>query len=447
VDVPEIHYAVSGDVHVAYQSWGGGPALIGVPPFVQNIELLWQDPTGSYPRFLERLGSFARVTHFDKRGTGLSDRVPGFIAIEDRIDDLRAVMDHAGIERATVGGISEGGPLAMLYAATYPERVDRLLLSATAARFVQGDGYPHGATAEEFDSFVDILVAGWATDDSIMVPSFMPSLSGDVQYCQWVKSYERGCASPGAVRDILAFIRSIDVRDILPSIHVPTLIVHRTGDPIALIDHGRYLAEHIPDARLVELPGYDHVPWVGDRDAVIDAIEEFVTGATPTRAPVDRVLATVLFTDIVASTELATQLGDHDWRQLLDRHDRLAKHEIERYGGTFVKSTGDGVLATFDSPSRAVRAATSFGPALRALDVDIRCGLHTGEIERRGDDIAGLAIHVAARVQSLAAPGQVLTTTTVRDLVLGSPFDFAESGQHELKGVPGTWQLLTVSDT
>jgi class 3 adenylate cyclase len=445
VEVPEIRYAVSGDVHVAYQSWGVGPALVGVPPFVQNIELLWQDPTGNYPAFLERLGSFVRVTHFDKRGTGLSDRVPGFVAIEDRMDDLRAVMDHAGIERATVGGISEGGPLAMLFAATYPERVNGLVLCGTAARFVRGDGYPCGATAGDFSAFVESLVAGWATDDSFLVPAFMPSLADDTHFRRWMKTYERGCASPGAVRDILAFVGRIDVRDILSSIHVPTLIVHRTGDLIASIDHGRYLAEHISDAQLVELPGDDHVPWVADSDAVLDAVEEFITGATPTRVLVDRVLATVLFTDIVGSTELATRLGDHDWHQLLDRHDRLAKHEIERHGGTLVKSTGDGVLATFDSPSRAVRAATSLGPALHALGIEIRCGLHTGEIEKRGDDIAGVAIHVAARVESLAEPGQVLVTTTVRDLVLGSPFHFTDHGDHTLKGVPGTWQLLTVN--
>ena len=445
MDVPEIRYAVSGDVHVAYQSWGSGPPLVGVPPFVQNIELLWQDPTGCYPRFLERLGSFRTVTHFDKRGTGLSDRVPGFVGLEERMGDLRAVMDHAGIDRAAVGGISEGGPLAILFAATYPERVEALVLSGTAARFVQGNDYPYGATPEDFGAFVDLLVGGWATDDSLLVPAFMPSLAADAQFRAWVKSYERGCASPGAVRDILAFVGTIDVRDVLSSIHVPTLIVHRRGDLISSIDHAHYLAEHIRDARLVELPGDDHVPWVADADAVVDAIEEFLTGTAPVRTTTERVLATVLFTDIVGSTELATRLGDRDWHELLDRHDRLARHEINRHGGTVVKTTGDGILATFDSPSRAVGAATALTPALRDLGIAIRSGLHTGEVEQRGEDIAGVAVHVAARVEALAGPGQILATTTVRDLVLGAPFTFADHGTHVLKGVPGTWQLLAVN--
>jgi class 3 adenylate cyclase/pimeloyl-ACP methyl ester carboxylesterase len=445
MDVPEIRYAVSGDVHIAYQTWGSGPALVTVPPFVQNVESLWQDPTGYIPRFLERCGSFATVTHFDKRGTGLSDRVPGFVGIEARMDDFRAVMDDAGIERAAVGGISEGGPMAMLFAATYPERVDALLLYGTAVRFVQGDGYPFGRTDDEFQVIIEVLAATWATDDSPLLDAFMPSMANDQQLRKWEKSYCRACASPGSVRDILEFVRTIDVRDILPSIRVPTLIGHRTGDLIASIDHARYLAEHIDGARFVEFPGEDHLPWGGDQDAFLDVVEEFLTGRTTRRVEPNRVLATVLFTDIVGSTELASQLGDREWHQVLDRHDRLVRHEVDREGGRLIKSTGDGILATFDSPSGAVRAAISLGPALKPLGIDMRAGLHTGEVELRGDDVAGVAVHVASRVESMAAPGEILTTTTVRDLVLGSPFCFSERGSHALKGVPGTFQLLTVS--
>jgi class 3 adenylate cyclase len=448
VEVPPIRYAVSGDVHVAYQTWGDGPAFVGVPPFVQNIELLWSDPTDLYPAFLRNLGSCLTMTHFDKRGTGLSDRVPGFAGLEQRMEDFHAVMDHAGIDRAFIGGISEGGPLAMLFAATYPERVEGLMLCGSAARFVQGDGYPHGATPELFGTVIDALVGNWATADSILAPVWMPSIAGDPEFRRWLPTYERACASPGAVREILQFVRDIDVRDVLPSIRVPTIVIHRTGDLVAPIDHGRYLAEHIPNCELVELPGSDHTPWTGENaDEIVDTIIRFALGRPAVRAtPVDRMLATVLFTDIVGSTTLATALGDRDWHQLLDRHDRIARGAVEREGGRVVKTTGDGVLATFDSPSGAVRATLALAPAMRDIGIEIRAGLHTGEVERRGDDIAGVAVHVAARVEALAGAGQVLTTSTVRDLVLGSPFTFDEHGMHALKGVPGgEWRILSVS--
>jgi class 3 adenylate cyclase/pimeloyl-ACP methyl ester carboxylesterase len=445
VDSPDISYARSGDVHVAYQSFGNGPPIIGVPPFVQNIEALWGDPSGCYPGWLTRFGSFRTITHFDKRGTGLSDRVSGPVGIEERMDDLRAVMDAAGIDRAAIGGISEGGPLALLFAATYPERVESLLLFGTAAKFVSGEGYPHGVTPDEMAFVADELAGHWATPDSILVPGWMPSLAADAEFCRWAMSYERACASPGAIRDMMRFVATVDVRSILSTIQVPTLVVHRTDDLIVPVEHGRYLAEHITGARYMELPGVDHCPWVGDGDSVLDEFEEFLTGERPGAPDIDRVLATVLFTDIVGSTELAGRLGDGPWRTLLDRHDRAAQRETERYGGRVVKSTGDGVLATFDSPSRAVRAGLAMVGAAAALGIEIRAGLHTGEIERRGEDIAGIAVHVAARVMAQAGPSELLTSATVRDLVLGAPFTFEDRGVHELKGLAGDWRILAAT--
>ncbi len=443
-DIPQIRYAKSGEVHIAYQTWGAGPSLVGVPPFVQNIELLWDDPTGSYPHFLRRFGTFATVTHFDKRGTGLSDRVAGSNSIEDRIDDIRAVMDAAGVERGHVGGISEGGPMAMLFAATYPERVDKLILCGTAARFVAGPDYARGVPRELYEQFTSLVVEHWATPESLLVPYWLPSLVDDAGFRRWITTYERACASPGAVREFLRFIGDIDVRSVLGSIQAPTLIVHRRDDLVVSVEHGRYLAEHIPNATYVELAGIDHVPWVGDADAVLDACEEFLTGTPPARVDVDRVLATVLFTDIVGSTERATQLGDARWRALLDRHDAVVREQLARHGGREVKTTGDGFLATFDSPSRAVRAAAAIVAATRDAGVPVRAGLHTGEIERRGDDVAGLAVHVGARVAALAGESEILVSSTVRDLVLGAEFRFDDRGLHTLKGVDGDWRLLAL---
>ena len=432
-------------MHVAYQSWGAGPHFVGVPPFVQNIEAMWADPSGKYPYFLQRIGGFARVTHFDKRGTGLSDRVSGANAIEARIDDIRAVMDDAGIERAYLGGISEGGPLAILFAATYPERVAGLLLGSTTARFVQAADYPYGAPPEDFAALADQVARHWATPLSLLVPVWMPSMIQDETFRRWVMTYERACASPGAVRDIFTFIGAIDVRSALASIQCPTTIVTRAQDLIVAPEHGRYLAEHIPHARLVALPGIDHTPWVGDVDAYVDEIEQFITGSRGSHANAERVLATVLFTDIVGSTQRASQMGDSRWRDLLDRHDDVVRVQLDRFNGREVKTTGDGFLATFDSPSRAVRAAVAICEAARDAGLEVRAGLHTGEVEMRGGDIAGLAVHVGARVAALAGPSEVLVSSTVRDLVLGSEFRFNDRGRHQLKGIDGDWQLLAVA--
>jgi class 3 adenylate cyclase len=442
---PETHYARSGDVHIAYQTFGTGPHLVGVPPFVQNIDALWDDPSGLYQRFLHRLAEFCTVTHFDKRGTGLSDRTTGFVGIEERVDDLRAVMDAAGIDRAVIGGISEGGPLAMLFAATYPERVDKLILSGTAARFVTGDGYPFGVAAEAIDELADAMVGTWATPESLLVPMWMPSMAGDVAFTNWVTSYERASASPGAVRDALHYIATIDVRDVLGSIQAPTLLVHRTDEQLVSVEHARYLDEHIPDATLVELAGVDHVPWVPDSTELVEEMHAFITGERRAQIDVDRVLATVLFTDIVGSTEQASALGDQQWRVRLDRHDEAVRRELKAHVGVEVKTTGDGFLATFDSPSRGVRAALAICRAAAHEGVHVRAGLHTGEVERRGSDIAGVGVHVAARVAALAGADEVLTSSTVRDLVLGSEFAFTDRGRHPLKGLEGEFQILAVS--
>jgi class 3 adenylate cyclase len=444
-DVPEIRYARSGDVHIAYQTWGTGPNLVFSPPFAQNVETVWADPSGVFTHYLDRLGSFARVTHFDKRGTGLSDRVTGFHSIEERIDDIRAVMDAAGVERASLAGISEGGPMAMLFTAMHPERVDKLVLIGTAARFTRTEDYPYGSTIDQFDAFTGAVSDRWATPDSIVATFFAPTLAAQPGSERWITSYERSCASPGAVRDLWLFIREIDVRDVLSTIQAPTLVIHRTGDRVVDVDHGRFLAEKIANARYVELPGLDHVPWAGDVDMLLDHVQEFLTGEARRAPEVNRVLATVLFTDIVDSTRRASELGDAAWRRILDRHDDLLRRELARHGGTEVKTMGDGFLAVFDTPSRGVRAAQAMVSATADEGVSIRAGLHAGEIERRGDDIAGLAVHVAARVAAIAGAGDTLVSSTVRDLVLGSEFSFVERGPHALKGVDGEWRLFAVA--
>ena len=442
---PETRYARSGDVHIAYQTFGHGSPLVGVPPFVQNIDALWGDVSGLYQRFLNELADFCTVTHFDKRGTGLSDRTAGFVGIEERVDDLRAVMDAVGLERAIIGGISEGGPLAMLFAAMYPARVDKLILIGTAARFVTGEDYPHGVGADLVDALADQLAELWATPDSLLVPMWMPSLADDAGFRNWITTYERASASPGAVRDAMHYITSIDVRSVLGSIQAPTLVLHRTDETLVPVEHGRYLAEHIPGAQLVELGGIDHVPWVPDPGDFVEEMRAFVTGERRAHVDVDRVLATVLFTDIVGSTEQARSLGDQKWRALLDRHDAVVRRELANYGGMEVKTTGDGFLATFDSPSRGVRAALAICDAASTAGVKVRAGLHTGEIERRGDDVAGIGVHVGARIAALAGPSEVLTSATVRDLVLGSEFTFEDRGRHSLKGLDGEFQILVAA--
>jgi pimeloyl-ACP methyl ester carboxylesterase len=440
VVIPRTRYARSGDVNVAYQVMGeGAPDLVYVPGWVSNLELNWEEP--GYARFLHRLASFARLTVFDKRGTGLSDRVPvdRLPTLEERMDDVRAVMDAAGSERATLFGVSEGGPMCALFAATYPERTASLVIYGSYARRSPAADYPWGRSGEEQDAFLGEIETGWG--GPVALAPRAPTAMKDESFVRWWSAYLRQSASPQAVLALTRMNYEVDVRNVLPSINVPTLVIHRTGDLIMQTEEARYMAERIPGGRLVLLPGDDHLPWVGDQDAILDEIQEFVTGARPVHEP-DRVLATVLFTDIVRSTERAAELGDRAWRDLLGRHHALVRQVLTQHRGREVDTAGDGFLATFDGPARAVRCAQRICETLRDLGLEIRAGIHTGEVERMGEGISGIGVHIAARVMGEARPGEVLVSSTVKDLVAGSGISFEDRGTGPLKGVPGEWRLF-----
>ena len=439
---PTSRYAKSGDYSIAYQVVGNAPLdLVFVPGFISHVEHAWEDP--AFARFLERLASFTRLILFDKRGTGLSDRVPPheLPSLEQRMDDVRAVMDAAGSERAALFGVSEGGPMSMLFATTYPQRASALILYGTYAKRVRDAEYPWAPTADDFRAFLDETERQWGGPAQVDV--WAPSRADDDGFRRWWAQFLRLGASPAAARAVLEMTREIDVRGVLSAIRIPTLILHRTGDRRIDVGGSRYLAEHIPDAKYVELPGVDHLAWVGDSDAIVDEIEEFLTGARQIPEPT-RVLATVLFTDIVESTDRAVQLGDARWRGLMSDHDRLIRAELARFRGHEVRTTGDGILATFDVPARAIRCACAIVERAHELGVQVRAGLHTGEIEILDDGVAGIAVHIGARVASLAGPDEVLVSSTVKDLVAGSGLVFSEHGTHELKRVPGSWQIFRV---
>ena len=441
-EVPETRYAKSGDVNIAYQVVGEGPFdLIHVPPFVSNLELQWEDPLER--RYFERLASFSRLIMFDKRGTGLSDRV-AVATLEERMDDLRAVMDAAGSQRAAVYGGSEGGALSVLFAATYPERVSALALYGAYPRMAWAPDYPDGIPQDVWDEGLDQLEENWGRglEGGLPLWALAPDRAEDPAFRKAHGRWERLSASPGAAVALQQMIREIDVRHLLPAIRVPTLIVYRTAD-MGHAAGSRYLGAHIPGAKVVELPGTDYFPHLGDQDAILDEIEEFLTGVRPVPVP-DRALATVLFTDIVSSTERAAELGDGEWTRMLDRHDTLVAREVDRHRGRRIKTTGDGVLATFDGPARAVRCAQAICAGVRSLGIEVRAGLHTGEIELRGDDIGGIAVHIGQRVSALSRAGEVLVSSTVKDLVSGSGITFADRGPHVLKGVPEKWRVFAV---
>ena len=442
--MPETRYARSGDLSIAYQVVGDGPVdLVFVPGFVSNVETWWEHPTVA--RFWERMASFSRLIMFDKRGTGLSDRVPldRLPTLEERMDDLRAVMAAAGSDRACVLGVSEGGPLSVLFAATYPDRVSSLVLYGSAARFSGGPDYPWMLPPQLLQNVIDGLESEWG--GPALMETFVPSRTDDEAARQWWARFLRTGGSPSAARAVMQMAAEIDVSPILPTVQAPALVLHQADDPAIHVENGRILAREIPDARFVELPGADHVPFFDSADQTLDEIEEFVTGARAEREP-DRVLSTVMFTDIVGSTERAAELGDRRWRELLETHDTLMRRQIERHRGRPVKTMGDGFLATFDGPARAIRCAGTACREIRELGLEIRTGLHTGECEVMGDDVGGMAVNIGARVSARAAAGEVLVSGTVKDLVVGSGIDFEDRGAHPLKGVPGEWRLYAVRD-
>lgn len=437
---PKTQYTKSGDVHIAYQVTGAGPLdLVFVPGFVSHLEYQWEYPESA--RFFERLASFSRLIRFDKRGTGLSDRVGGIPSLEQRMDDVRAVMDAVGSDRAALFGISEGGPMSLLFAATYPARTAALVIYGSYARRAWAVDHTFGRTVEDMDRVLDTIEREWGGPVGMEI--WAPSMIGDERLRHWWANYLRLAASPGAAMNVMRMNMEIDVRHVLPSVRVPTLIVHRTGDRLTFVEQGRYLAERIPGARLAELPGDDHMPFL-DSDQIIDEVEEFLTG-TRQVAETDRVLATVLFTDIAGSTERAAALGDRRWRDVLAGYYGTARRELARFRGREVDTAGDGLFAAFDGPARAVRCAEAISAGVRSLGIEVRAGLHTGECEMIGDKVGGIAVHIGARVASLARPGEVLVSNTVKDLVAGSGLTFTERGVHALKGVPGEWPLFAVT--
>ena len=439
MEIPETRYARSGDVNIAYQVFGDGPRdLVFVPGWVSNVEYFWEEP--SVVRFFERLASFSRLILFDKRGTGLSDRVdvPNF---ETRMDDVRAVMDAAKSERAALLGNSEGGPMCALFAATYPERTTTLIMVGSYARRIWAPDYPWGTPPEVWDRFVDDVVRDWG--GPVGIEERAPSLANDQRYRDWWSRFVRQSASPGTARTIWRIIADIDIRSVLPVIRVPTLILHNARERTVPVESARYLAEHIPGAKYVELDGIDHLPWVGNMDAVVDEIEEFVTGVRHVAEP-DRLLATILFTDIVDATRRAAEIGDRRWRDLIQSHHAAVRAELGRFRGREIDTAGDGFLASFDGPARAVRAGCSIAESVRRLGIEIRAGVHTGECEVMGDKLGGIAVHIGARVAALAQGGEVLVSGTVKDLVAGSGLRFDDRGVHALKGVPGEWHLFAV---
>jgi pimeloyl-ACP methyl ester carboxylesterase len=437
----ETHYARSGDAHIAYQAVGDAELdLVLLPGAFSHVEHQWEEP--SFARFLNRLASFSRLIVLDVRGTGLSDRATDLPTLEEQIDDVLAVLDAVGSERAVLFGLSQGGGLATLFAAAHPARTSALVLFGAYARSTSADDFPWGRSSEQYDELLRLADEGWGT--GIFLPRVAPTVAEDPSFRVWWSRQERLAGSPGAILAFLRAQRDADVRHVLPAIQAPTLIIQRRDDEYRRVEHGRYLAETIPGAKYVELPGRDNLPYVGDQDAVLDEVQEFLTGVRHGRQP-DRVLATVLFTDIVGSTARAANLGDGAWRDLLERHNAVVRRELERGRGREVDTAGDGFLATFDGPARAIRSACAIAEQVRTLALDIRSGLHTGEVELVDDGLRGIAVHIGARTAALAGPGEVLVTSTVKDLVAGSGIEFEDRGARSLKGVPGEWRVFRVS--
>jgi class 3 adenylate cyclase len=435
-------YARTGDARVAYQVIGDGSLdVILVPGFVSNVEYQWNLP-GVAP-VLERFASFSRLIAWDKRGTGLSDPIDHLPPLDERMDEMLAVLDAVGSERTALFGISEGGPLSILFAATYPDRVSALALYGSFPRMARADDYRIGLPADVYDGpNRQALLDGWG--EAALMEVFAPSYAGDEEMREAWGTFQRLGASPSMGLATLEAVLEIDVREVLPTITVPTLLLHRRGDRAVRVENSRYMADRIPHARYVELEGDDHLWFAGDVDSIFDEVQEFLTGARHSTVS-NRTLATVLFTDIVDSTRTLTTLGDEAWRRLLGEHDAVVRDELDRFRGRQIKSLGDGVMASFDGPARAVACASAIRDRLRRLGIAIRAGLHTGECETVGSDLAGVAVNIAARVSALAGPGEVLVSQTVKDLIYGSGIELEDRGMAELKGVPDTWHLFAAT--
>ncbi len=436
-----MRYAESDGVHIAYETVGEGERdLILVQGFMSHLDLQWEQP--AMVRFFHGLNGVGRLILFDKRGTGLSDRAVGAPTLEARMDDVRAVLDAAGSERAVLMGVSEGAPMCLLFAAAHPERTEALVLHGGMARSTEAPDYPWAPPADGLvESAVELIFPVVYEGEDVDI--WTPSLADDAQYKSWLARYRRAGVSPDGMQMIYETFLDIDVRDVLPTITVPTLVLHRRGDRVVNRRAAEWMAAQIPGAKYVELPGQDHLPWAGDAEAVTDEIREFVTGVRA-GPRTDRVLATVMFTDIVGSTERVVAMGDQRWRDALDVHDRTVRRQLDVFRGREIGTMGDGFLATFDGPARAIHCGRAIRDAAVELGLEERVGLHTGEIELRGDDIGGVAVHIGARVSALAQPSEILVSNTVKDLVAGSGIEFDDRGEHDLKGVPDRWRLHSV---
>lgn len=438
---PETRYAKSGDVSIAYQVLGKGqPDLVYVMGWVSNIEYYWQEPLMN--RFLRKLSSFSRLIVFDKRGTGLSDKVAELPTLEQRMDDVRAVMDAAGSEKAALFGVSEGGPMSALFAATYPERTKALILYGSYAKRQWSPDYPWAPTPEQREVFYNAIRTGWG--GVVDLETLAPSMMKNERFKKWWSAYLRHSASPADALALAKMNTQIDITHILPAIHVPTLIMHRTHDLDISVEGSRFMAGRIPNAKYVELPGEDHLLWVGNSQKIINEIEIFLTGELHSIDP-DRVLVTCLFTDIVSSTETAQTLGNERWRDLLQQHNDIVRNQLILHKGREIKTTGDGFLLTFDGPVRAVKCAAAIKDHLQVLGLEIRAGLHTGECELIENDISGIAVHIASRVMSQAIPGEILVSGTVKELTAGSGIGFEPKGKFPLKGIQGEWEIFSVA--
>jgi pimeloyl-ACP methyl ester carboxylesterase len=440
--VPETRYAKSGDVHVAYQTVGNGPIdLVLVPGWVSNIEIFWEEP--ALVRFLQRLSSFSRLILFDKRGTGLSDRVCYTPTLEERMEDVRAVMDAVQSERASLVGYSEGGPMCSLFAATYPERTSSLIMIGSYARRTRTLDYPWGISLERFEAFLKQIETKWG--EAVGLESRAPSLAQDPIFKRWWARFLRLSASPATAIALTRMNSEIDIRKVLPTIRVPTLIIHAERESVTNVEEGRYLSENIPQARFETVPSEDHLPWVGCPELILDKIEAFVTGSI-SKPNISRALYTVMFTDIVTSTELVSQVGDRHWQTILKAHNKAVRHELSVYGGREIDTAGDGFFTAFDGPARAIHCALAIRKALQEIKLPVRIAIHIGECEVIDEKLAGIAVHIAARILAEAPPDHILVSQTVKDLVAGSGIKFNDIGMHTLKGVPEKWRLYQVAD-